>query len=107
MQLLPDAEPSLRFLEVLDPELGEVLDLSTGEISRLEQGWFLPLVLRRDLPILEDLQTAKQGDVYRNFFTGEIVEIRAAEEDSLEVLRQGDFDTRLIARCCGAHFHRI
>jgi len=107
MQLLPDAEPSLRFLEVLDPELGEVLDLSTGEISRLEQGWFLPLVLRRDLPILQDLQMAKQGEVYRNFFTGEIVEIRAAEEDSLEVLRQGDSDTRLIARCCGAHFHRI
>jgi hypothetical protein len=107
IQLLPDAEPSLRFLEVLDPDDGEIVDLSTGELLRLRQGWFLPLAKRGELPQLQDLQSAVKDEVYRNFFTGEIVTICAAEEDSLEVLRQGDCDTRLIARCCGAHFHRI
>jgi hypothetical protein len=107
MQLLPDADPALRFLEVLDPLENECLDLSTGEILRLPQGWFLPLVWRSELPQLQDLQEALKGEVYRNFFTGEIVEICAEEEDSLQVLRRGEGDTRLIARCCGAHFHRI
>ncbi|MEN9360065.1 MAG: hypothetical protein RL095_1600 [Verrucomicrobiota bacterium] len=107
IQLLPDADPALRFLEVLDPAAGEVLDLSSGEILSLDQGWFLPLARRDEVPELEDLQEAQKGEIYRNFFTGEIVEILSEESDSLEVMRRGDGTSRLIARCCGAHFHRI
>jgi hypothetical protein len=94
--------------EVLDPEVGALRSLMTGDDTIVDSGYFIKLADKNRLPSTADLKNALKGEFFNNLLDGKTYQVVNAEDDHLVRLLEIDSgQVSLNARTANNYFYKI